>query len=124
VERAGGSGPDARVRALRMSSSDSSAINDVVLIGDRGWARTNIDPSAPADAPPQDDPSPWSEVAADTLAKPPFAHLGGARTLVGAELFATVTALHETGPRTYAGTIDIAADPNLNLVAPPTPPVG
>jgi hypothetical protein len=99
---------------LRMSSGDSSAINDVVLIGDRGWARTNIDPSAPADAPPQDDLSPWSEVAANTLAKPPFAYLGGARALVGAELFATVTALHETGPRTYAGTIDIAADPDLN----------
>ncbi|GAA1860854.1 hypothetical protein [Asanoa iriomotensis] len=99
---------------LRMSS-DSGAVTEVVFIGDRAWGRTNIDRSGPSDAPPRDELSPWNEIAADTLAEPPFVHLGGARALVGAELFATVTGLHETAPRTYAGTIDISADPDLNL---------
>jgi len=95
---------------LRLSTD--SGLNEVVLIGGRGWARTNIDPTGSGAA--TEELSPWSELVPDTLGKPPYSYVNGAEALVGAELFSSVSGLHETAPRTYAGTIDLTANLDLN----------
>ncbi|SNT63513.1 hypothetical protein SAMN05421812_115124 [Asanoa hainanensis] len=99
---------------LRLSTREGAVTTETVLIGDRGWVRTNADLTAVGDAPPLDEISPWSEVTAETLSEPPFRYVAGADALVGAELFSSVSGLHETAPLTYAGTIDLTANMYLN----------
>jgi hypothetical protein len=93
------------------TDDDVTSVTEFVRIGDHGWGRLDLVVKGGTTGVAK-----WKVLPADVLAQDPFRRVAGGAFLVSADLFSGVAGLHETGPQTYAGTIDLTPHPYLGLM--------